>query len=97
MVGILGNISCHQQIANQIAVDAELMGLIFGLVSNRDSQTVIQCIRLLDTLLNSIVCEKIVILSKSSSEIWINLAFILQNSLNGKTIVKIVLVFQKLF
>jgi len=82
IVGILANISCQPDIAQQIATDIELLALMFGLLSSKDSQTVIQCIRLLETLLASSESEKVMKMT-SSVIIWNDLSFILQNSLNG--------------
>lgn len=82
IVGILANISCQEDIAQQIVADSELLTLMFGLLSNKDSRTVIQCIRLLETLLVSPESEKVMKMT-SSVIIWKDLSFILQNSLNG--------------
>lgn len=85
IVGILANISCQEDIVQQIVADSELLALMFGLLSNKDSQTVIQCIRLLETLLASPENEKVMKIT-ASVIIWNDLSFILQNSLNGNYI-----------
>lgn len=82
MVGILGNLACHSEILNSIASDDELVSLVLGLLSNTDSPTVIQCVRLLDILLRATEKGKISTLARSY-EIWKDLSFILKNSLNG--------------
>jgi hypothetical protein len=82
-VGILGNLSCQQEIGREIVVDTDLMTGLVNLLSNNDTQTVIQCVRLLEVLLHSLDSLDSVIMNHPS--LWERMSFILQNSLNGTT------------
>ena len=82
MIGILANISCQHEIAVNIATDEEAMAVICTFLSNTDSPTVIQCVRLLDTLLRSLKSEQLISLTTSAT-VWRDIGFILKNSLNG--------------
>ena len=62
-------------------MDNELILIVIDLLVNNDSQTIVQAVRLLDTLLRCQSSEKNNILD--NQKIWTCITFILQNSLHG--------------
>lgn len=82
-IGILANLSCQDDIGNKILLDQELTTILVNLLSSDDTQTIIQIIRLLDTLIRSAKSESCISLLNTEI-LWKSLAFILQNSMNGK-------------
>jgi len=79
-VGILANCCCQENIAQSILLDNELILIVIDLLVNNDSQTIVQAVRLLDTLLRCQSSEKNNILD--NQKIWTCISFILQNSLH---------------
>lgn len=83
-IGILANLSCQNEISAQIILDQELTTTIVNLMTtNDDSQTIIQIVRLLNTLLAHSKIESCISLPSLEALVK-SVAFILQNSLNGK-------------
>ena len=81
-IGILANLSCQTEIGTQILFDQELTTVLVSLMTSDDSQTMIQIVRLLHTLLQSSQVEPHTSLP-SFETLMKSMAFILQNSLNG--------------
>jgi hypothetical protein len=83
-IGILANLSCQNEISAQIILDQELTTAIVNLLTTSDdSQTIIQIVRLLNTLLAHSQIESCISLPSLEALVK-SVAFILQNSLNGK-------------
>lgn len=74
--------SCCAEISIKMAREENLIGLVIEYLLNDDIQTIVQCVRLLDTLLQS-PDNQLIELVGSSSKIWPHLSFILKSSLNG--------------
>lgn len=81
VVGVLANMSCCAEISIKMAREENLIGLVIEYLLNDDIQTIVQCVRLLDTLLQS-PDNQLIELVGSSSKIWPHLSFILKSSLN---------------
>lgn len=85
-IGILANISCQQEIGSQIWLDQDLIKILVHSLMCDDTQTIIQVVRLLDTLIRSSKTESCTSLTTllNTEALWKSIAFILQNSMNGK-------------
>ena len=83
-IGILANLSCHNDIGSKILLDQELTTILVNLLSCDDSQTIKEIIRLLDTLIHTSKAESCTSSLLNMELLWTSLAFILQNSMNGK-------------
>merc|ERR550534_491266 len=79
-IGILANCSSKEDIAQNILSNNELILLIIDLLVNNDSPTIVQTVRLLNTLLCNDCNGKEIILG--NEKIWTHVTFILHNSLN---------------
>lgn len=80
-VGILANSCCSPEIAQSILLNSELTVMAVDLLANEDVQTIMQGVRLLDTLLHPQTGLDVAFIS-DHPRIWPHINFILQNSLN---------------
>ncbi|EFX84907.1 hypothetical protein DAPPUDRAFT_99313 [Daphnia pulex] len=86
-IGILANLSCQNEISAQIILDQELTTAIVNLMTiSDDSQTIIQIVRLLNTLLAHSQIESCISLPSLEALVK-SVAFILQNSLNEELLI----------
>ena len=82
---MLANMCCFSNVHDKIVGEEPLLSLIIDSLINDDVPTIIQSIRLLDTLCRSV--DNLEALA-SNPKLWFNISFILENSTNGNNSTK---------
>lgn len=96
MVGIIGNLSCEPDVLEKLANEEELVDLIFRLLSSENTETLMQVLRLLHSILWSIQNNpesKWKRIMKDSKIPGVTLPFILRSSTNRTNTLLVLLLY----